>query len=49
MKGALPESELEQIRTVEIQADSVLLSVPFLDAERHLVILERRPETTDSV
>lgn len=49
MKGAHPLAELEQIRTVEIIADSVILSVPFLDAERHLVTLRRLPERAEQV
>lgn len=41
MKGDLPDDELKQIKSVEIHADSVPLSVPFLDATRYLIRLSR--------
>jgi 16S rRNA (guanine527-N7)-methyltransferase len=41
MKGAYPEAELGRLPTGWRLADTVKLDVPGLDAERHLIVLEK--------
>ncbi|WP_310452700.1 16S rRNA (guanine(527)-N(7))-methyltransferase RsmG [Sulfuritalea sp.] len=41
MKGLLPEDEISRLPQAWAVADCIRLSVPGLDAQRHLIILER--------
>lgn len=40
MKGAHPQAELDALAGPDVRADVVPLEVPFLDARRHLVIIQ---------
>lgn len=41
MKGAFPQSELDRLPSGWRVADTIKLTVPGLDAERHLIVLEK--------
>ena len=41
MKGVLPESEIQQLPTGWTMSDCIKLNVPGLEAQRHLLVLER--------
>ena len=41
MKGAFPQAELDRLLTGWRVADTIKLAVPGLDAERHLIVLEK--------
>ncbi|MCZ7597754.1 MAG: hypothetical protein M5U09_08510 [Gammaproteobacteria bacterium] len=40
MKGAHPQAELDALAGPDVRASVVPLEVPFLDAGRHLVIIQ---------
>jgi 16S rRNA (guanine527-N7)-methyltransferase len=41
LKGQFPEQEIEQLPASIVYQDKVVLTVPELDAERHLIILKK--------
>ena len=40
MKGTYPEKELEEIKAFPLHTHIVPLHVPFLNAQRHLVVMK---------
>lgn len=43
MKGVVPENEIEQLDQTQLDIQTLTLDVPYLDEERHLVMVKRKP------